>query len=62
MNNSKDKVRAKCLMLIIGLNKTIHHLAMANSVDRYGHVLRSEDGQVMRKVFNLKVESERKRG
>ena len=49
-------------MLIIGLNKTIHHLAMANSVDRYGHVLRSEDGQVMRKVFNLKVESERKRG
>ena len=41
-------------MLVLGLRDTIHQLAMANSVSYYGHVLRREDGHVMRKL-RLKV-------
>ena len=31
-----------------GFNKTKNRLAMANSVRLYGHVLRKDDGHVMR--------------
>ena len=32
--------------LMLGLNETMDHLDVANSVRWYGHVLRREDGQV----------------
>ena len=35
---------------------------MANSVRRYGHVLRREDGHVLRKVLDFEVEEQRKNG
>ena len=30
-------------------------MAMANSVHWYGHVLRGEDGHVLRRAFNFEV-------
>ena len=38
-NRSKD-------MMMFGLNKTMHQLAMANIVCWYGHLLWREDGHV----------------
>ena len=49
----KDRNRAKDLVLMLGLNKTIDHLAIANSFHWYGHALR-EDGHVL-KALDLKV-------
>ena len=38
--------KAKDLMLMLGLNKTVDLFAMVNSVHWYGHVLRREDGDI----------------
>ena len=35
---------------------------MANSVRWYGHVLRREDGHVLRRVLDFEVECQRKKG
>ena len=47
-------------MFLLGLRETIDQLDMANSVHWYGHVLRREDGHVLRRVFDFEVEGERK--
>ena len=44
----KETKRTKELMFMLDLNETIDQLAMANSERRYGHVLRREDGHVLR--------------
>ena len=44
---------------MIGLDETIDHFAMANSVGWYCHVLRREDGLVLRRL-RLKVKGRRK--
>ena len=44
---------------MLGLNETIDQLAMVNSVHRYGHVLRREDGHVLR-TLRLKNKREAK--
>ena len=33
---------------MLGLNETMDHLSMTNSACWYGHVLRREDGHVLR--------------
>ena len=43
-----DRKRSMDLMFMLGLNETIDQLAMASSVRWYGHVLRREDGHVLR--------------
>ena len=45
-----------------GLNETMDQLAMANSVHWYGHVLRREDGHVLRRALDFEVEGQRKKG
>ena len=52
-----DRKRSTDLIFMLGLNETIDRLAMANSVCRYGHVLRCEDGHVLGRAldFWLKV-------
>ena len=42
-------------MLTTGLNETIDQLDMVNKVCWYGHVLKIEDGLVLRKTLWLKV-------
>ena len=49
-------------MFILGLNETIDQWAMTNSVRSYEHVLRREDGHVLRKALDLEVEDQRKKG
>ena len=46
---------------MLGLNKTIDQLAMANSVRWHGNVLR-EDGHVFRTALYFEVEGQRKKG
>ena len=47
---------------MVGLNVTIDQLAMSSSVCWYGHVLRREDGLVLRRALNFEVEGQRKKG
>ena len=65
-HSSKIKKRAKDMMLVFGLNETTDQFAMPNSVHWYchvlrkdGHVLRSIDCHVLKKVLDFEVESQR---
>ena len=40
----------------------MYHLAVANSVDWNGHVLRRQDGHVLRRALDFEVEGQRKKG
>ena len=48
-------------MLMLGLIETIDLFAISNSVCWYSHVLRIEDGDVLRRVLSYKVEGQRKK-
>ena len=52
----KDRKRSMNLILMLGLNETIDQLA--NSV----HVLRKEDGHILRRALDLEVEGQKKKG
>ena len=58
MEYSSKIERANGLML--KLNGTVDHLAMANSVLCHGHVLRIEDGHILRKVLDFVVKGDRR--
>ena len=47
---------------MLGLNETMAQLAMATSVRWYGHVLRREDVNVLRRVLDFEIEGQRKKG
>ena len=47
--------------MLLGLNETIDHLAKANSVCWYGHVLQREDGHVLRRALDFELEGQRKK-
>ena len=49
------------LILMMGLNETVDQSAMANSVHWYCHVLRREDGHVLRMTLEFAVEGDRKK-
>ena len=49
-------------MFMLDLMESIDQLAMANSVRFYGHVLRREDGHVLRRALDFEVEGQRKKG
>ena len=57
-----DRKRSKDLMLMLCLKETIDQLAMASSVRWYGHVLRREDGHVLRRALGFEVQGQRKKG
>ena len=42
--------------------ETVVQMAKASGVRWYGHVLRTDDGHVLRKAFELEVKGKRKRG
>ena len=56
----KDRKRSKDL--IFGCNEAIDLLVTANSVCLYGHVLRREDGHVLRSALDFEVDAQRKKG
>ena len=47
---------------MLRLNEAIDQMSMANSVRWYGHVLRKEDGNALRKALYFEVEGQRKKG
>ena len=58
----KDRKRSTNLIFMLGLNETMDQLAMAHSVCWYGHVLRREDGHVLRRTFDFEFEGQWKKG
>ena len=58
----KDRQRSTDLMFMLELSETIDQLTMANSVHWYGHVLKREDGHVLRRALDFEVEGQRKKG
>ena len=46
----------------MSLNETVYQLAMANSVRWNGHVLRREDGHILRRPSDFEVEGQWKKG
>ena len=48
-------------MFMLGLNETIEKFFMANSVRLYGHVLRRNDGHVLRRALYFEIEGKRKK-
>ena len=62
LGTAKDRKRSADLMFMLGLKKTIDQLAMAHGVRLHGHVLRREDGHVLRRALDFVVESQRKKG
>ena len=57
-----DRKTTKEQLDMLGLKETIDRLATANEVRWYGHVLRRDDGSVLRVALNLEVSGKRKRG
>ena len=57
-----DKKSTRDLMHMLDLNETIDQLAKANSVHWYGHVLRKDKNNFLRRAFDFKVEGTRKIG
>ena len=54
-----EKKRTEDLMV---LKETVVQMAKANGVTWYGHVLRRDDGHVLRKALEFEVKGKRKRG
>ena len=66
----KDRKRSTNLMLMLGLSVAIDQLAMATLIYGYtqakaknvrwdGHMLRREDGSVLRRALNFEVEGQK---
>ena len=50
------------LMEMLGLKETVVQMAKANGVRWYRHVLRRDDGHVLRKALEFEVKGKRKQG
>ena len=57
----KYRKRSTDLMFMLGLAETIDQLIVANSVRWYGHVLRRDDGHVLRRALCLELEGQKKK-
>ena len=57
-----DRKKSEELLEMLGLEERVEQLARANGVRWYGHVLRREDDDVLRKALEFKVNGTRKRG
>ena len=50
------------LMEMLSLKETLDRMAKANGVRWYGHVIRRDDDNILKKAMMLKVNGKRKRG
>ena len=57
-----EKKRTEDLMEMFRLKETVVLMAKANGVRWYGHVLRRDDGHVLRKALEFEVRGKRKPG
>ena len=58
----KDRKIPMDWMSMLSMKETMDQLVMANSVRWYGHVLRREDGHILRRALYFEVECQRKKG
>ena len=54
-----DRKRSTDFMSMLCLREIMDQLAMASSVGWYGHVLRRDDGHVLRRTLDFKFEGQR---
>ena len=57
-----EKKRTEDLMEMLGLKETAVQMAKTNGVRWYGHMLRRNDGDVLRKALEFEVRGKRKPG
>ena len=57
-----DRKNAEELMEMLGLKKTLDRMAKSNGVRWYGHVIRGEDDNILKKAMMMEVNGQRKRG
>ena len=57
-----DKKKTNDLMDMLGLEESLEQRAKANGVRWYGHVLRRDEGHVLRTALEFEVDGRRKRG
>ena len=57
-----EKKRTGDLMEMLGLKESVVQMAKSNGVRWYGHVLRRDDGHVLKKALEFEVKGKRKRG
>ena len=57
-----EKKRTEDLIKMLALKETVVQMAKAKGVKWYGHVLRRENGHVLRKALEFEVKGKRKRG
>ena len=50
------------LLEMLGLKETLDRMAKANGVRWYGHVIRRDDNNILKKAMTLEVNGKRKRG
>ena len=55
-----EKERTEDLMEMLELKETVLQMAKVNGVRWYGHVLRRDDGHVLRKALEFEVKGKRK--
>ena len=58
----KDRKWSTDLMFMLGLSETMDQLAMADIVRWNGHMMRREDGHVLRRALDFEVEGQGKKG
>ena len=57
-----EKKRTEDLMEMLGLKETVVQMAKTNGVRWYGHVVRRDDGHVLRKAWEFEVKGKSKQG
>ena len=57
-----DRKNMEELMEMLGLKETLDRMAKANGVRWYGHVIRRDDNNILKKAMMLEVNGKRKRG
>ena len=57
-----EKKGTEDLMKMLGLKEMVVQMAKENGVRWYGHVLRRDDGHVLRKALEFEVKGKRKQG
>ena len=60
--NLMERKRTEDLMEMLGLKETVVQMAKASGVSWYRHVLRRDDGHVLRKALGFEVRGKRKQG
>ena len=57
-----DRKNMEELMEMLGLKETLDRTAKANGVKWYGHAIRRDDDNILKKAIMVEVKGQRKRG